>query len=113
MSRRTALQRKERGQYPLKGLDLAQPPGLVEQLHPLATVSKAPANVKTQTDASENRPPPLEDAPVCKRTPWTRAGKMSQNLFEDRNWLLPPNYLNNDSKNATGIISPPPHKRRT
>ena len=31
---------------------------------------------------------------------------MSGNLFEDRNWLLPPNYLNNDS--ATGITSPKP-----
>ena len=29
---------------------------------------------------------------------------MSGNLFEDKNWLLPPNYLN-DSKNATGITS--------
>ena len=33
---------------------------------------------------------------------------MSGNLFEDRNWLLPPNYLNNDSKSATGIASPNP-----
>ena len=33
---------------------------------------------------------------------------MSRNLFKDRNWLLPPNYLNNDSKNATGITSPKP-----
>ena len=81
---------------------------------PPATISKAPVNVKPQTDAPENRPPPLENAPVCKCTPWPDAGKMSGNLFEDRNWLVPPNYLNNDSKNATGIASPkPPHKRRT
>ena len=33
---------------------------------------------------------------------------MLGNLFKDRNWLLPPNYLNNDSKNATGIASPKP-----
>ena len=26
---------------------------------------------------------------------------MSGNLFEDRNWLLPPNYLNKDCKKAT------------
>ena len=26
---------------------------------------------------------------------------MSGNLFEDRNWLLPPNYLSNDSENKT------------
>ena len=73
-----------------------------------ATVSNTPVNVKPQTDAPENRPPPLENAPVCKRTPWPGAGRMSGNLFEDRNWLLPPNYLNNNSKNATGIASPKP-----
>ena len=43
---------------------------------------------------------------------------MSGNLFEDRNWLLPPNYFDNDNrnenkaenehKNATGVISPRP-----
>ena len=26
---------------------------------------------------------------------------MSGNPFDDRNWLLPPNYLNNDHKNTT------------
>ena len=38
------------------------------------------------------------------------------NLFEDRNWLLPPNYLSNDnenkteseSKNTASVISPRP-----
>ena len=65
---------------------------------PPTTTSKAPDNVKT--DAPENRPPPLENAPVHER--------MSGNLFDDRNWLLPPNYLNNDSKNTTGITSPKP-----
>ena len=33
---------------------------------------------------------------------------MSGNLFKDRNWLVPPNYLNNDGKNTTGITSPKP-----
>ena len=28
-------------------------------------------------------------------------GKMSGNLFEDRNWLLPPNYLDNGKENKT------------
>ena len=79
-----------------------------ETMCPPATISKAPINVKPQTDASENRPPLLEDAPVCKSTPWPSAGKMSGNLFEDRNWLLTPNYLNNDSKKATVITSPKP-----
>ena len=75
---------------------------------PPATVSKAPVNVKPQTDVPENRTPPLENAPGCESTPWPSAGRMSGNLFEDRNWLLPSNYLNNESKNATGIASPKP-----
>ena len=77
-------------------------------VHPPATVSKAPVNVKPQAYAPANRSPPLENAPVCKSTALPGTGRMSGNLFEDRNWLLPPNYLNNDSKNATGITSPRP-----
>ena len=49
----------------------------------------------TNSKVPENRPPPLEKAPVHESTPWPGAGKMSGNLFKDRNWLLPPNYLNN------------------
>ena len=74
---------------------------------PPATVSKVPVNVKPQPDAPENMPPPLENTPVCESTPWPGAGRMSGNLFEDRNWLLPPNYLNS-SKNTTCITSPKP-----
>ena len=77
-------------------------------MHLTATISKAPINVKPQADASENMPPPLERAPVHESTPWPGAGRMSGNLFEDRNWLLPPNYLNNDSKNAAGFTNPKP-----
>ena len=77
-------------------------------MFPPITISKAPVNVKPQTDALENRPSPLENAPVHESTPWPGAGKMSGNLFEERNWLLPPNYLNNDSKNTTDITSPRP-----
>ena len=75
-------------------------------VQPPATVSKAPINAKTQTDASENRPQLLEEAHVHRSTPWPGAGRMSGNLLEDRNWLLPPNYLNNDHKNATSPKSP-------
>ena len=58
---------------------------------------------------SDNRPPPLEDAPVCESTPWPNAGKISGNLFEERkDWLLPPNYLNNNNKDTTGVTSPKP-----
>ena len=79
---------------------------------PPATIPKAPTNVKPQAqeEASENKPPPLEDAPVCKSTPWPGAGKISGNLFEERkDWLLPPNYPNNNgSKDMTSVTSPKP-----
>ena len=32
-------------------------------------------------------------APIREDTPWPGTGKMSGNLFEDRNWLLPKGYL--------------------
>ena len=51
---------------------------------------------KPKNDIPDSRP-----VPVCKSTPWPSAGKMSGNLFEDRNWLLPPNYLSNDNENKT------------
>ena len=79
---------------------------------PPAAMSKAPTNIKPQAQegTSENRPPPLGDAPVCKSTPWLSAGKISGNLFEERkDWLLPPNYLdNNNFKDMTDVTSPKP-----
>ena len=46
--------------------------------HPPMTISKAPTNIKPQVQegTSENRPPPLEDAPVHENTPWSSAGKI-------------------------------------
>ena len=61
---------------------------------------QTPVTASKVPEAPENRPPSLEKAQVCESTPWPGAGRMSGNLFEDRNWLLPPNYLNNDCKNA-------------
>ena len=39
-------------------------------------------------------------APVTVRedTPWPSAGKMLHNLFEERNWLLPKDYLVAENK---------------
>ena len=77
-------------------------------LHPLLLFPRPQSMSNPTTDAPENRLPPLENAPLHKSTPWPGDRRRSGNLFEDRNWLLPPNYLNNDSKNTTGIISPKP-----
>ena len=55
----------------------------------------------------DNRLPPLEDAPICKSTPWPEVGKISGNLFEERkDWLLPPNYLDNNARGTTSVTSP-------
>ena len=53
---------------------------------------------------------PLPSVPAREDTPWPATGKMLENLFEDRNWLLPKNYLaiENQNENATGITSPKP-----
>ena len=51
---------------------------------------------------------PLPSVHVREDIPWPGTGKMSGNLFEDRNWLLPKNYLatENKNENATSITSP-------
>ena len=55
---------------------------------------------------------PLPSVPAQDSTPWPGTGKMSRNLFQDRKWLLPPNYLENKTKNepkaVTSITSPKP-----
>ena len=52
--------------------------------------------------------------PVRESTPWPGAGKMSGNLFDDRGWLIPQNYLPSKDKDehVMGITSPrPPIKK--
>ena len=69
---------------------------------------------KPKTDVPDTQSP--SSVPVCESTPWPGAGKMSGNLFEDRNWLLSPNYLDNANENktenehkmATDVTSPRP-----
>ena len=52
-------------------------------------------------------------APVRGDTPWSSAGKMLGNLFEDRNWLLPKDYLvaENKKEDAT-IATTKPHLKQ-
>ena len=49
-------------------------------------------------------------APVTVRedTPWPGTGKMSGNLFEERNWVLPKHYLAIEDKNEDATIAKPP-----
>ena len=83
------LWRKEREQHPK---------GSGQQL-PSLPLHICPYPPKPKNDAPDSWPPP--SVPVFKSTPWPGAGKMSGNLFEDRNWLLPPNYLDNGIENKT------------
>ena len=101
-----AVEEKKKGSTHKRFRPSAAPKPGETAMQPPVTVSKVPVNVKPQTDAPENRPPSLEKAQVHESTRWPGAGRMSGNLFEDRNWLLPPNYLNNDCKIATSPKSP-------
>ena len=82
---------------------------------PTATSLPLPeAPPKQKNDVPDSWPPP--SVPVHESTPWPGVGKMSGNLFEDRNWLLLPNYLSNDHehetenepKSAASVTSPRP-----
>ena len=99
-SGRTMLLRRGRGQHQQKGSRPSTAP------KPNETAAQPPATVSKAPEAPQNKPPPLEKAPVCESTPWPGAGRMSGNLFEDGNWLLPLNYLNNDCKNTTRPRTP-------
>ena len=100
--------KRERGQC-LRGSDPAQLPSLPPCSHLLLyhRPKLRPKLMFWKTD-----PPPLENVPVCESTPWSGTGKVSGNLYEDRNWILPPNYLDNENKNEhknmTNITSPRP-----
>ena len=49
-----------------------------------AYIQERPDNTSDQVYTLEHKTLPS----VCESTPWPGMGKMSGNLFEDRNWLL-------------------------
>ena len=55
----------------------------------------APKVTLTNPPLSQASPKPSNEVPPTVRadTPWPGAGKMSGNLFDDRQWLLPKGYL--------------------
>ena len=82
-----------------------------EAAQPPMTISKATIDIKIQAqeETLESRPPPLEDAPIHAGTPWPDERKMLGNLFEARkDWLLPPNYIDDAKSTAnTSSLKPP------
>ena len=58
----------------------------------------------------QTAPKPTNGAVTVREdTPWPDAGKMLGNLFEERNWMLPKDYLAIEGKKeATTVTKPPP-----
>ena len=54
-------------------------------------------------------------APVTVRedTPWPGTGKMLGNLFEERNWVLPKDYLATEDKKEDATVAKPPLKEES
>ena len=86
--------------------------------------SATPKSTAVHLPLPEAPPKPKNDAPipsipVHESTPWPDTGKMSGNLFQDRNWLLPPNYQDNGKENktenelkaVTNVTSPKPQTK--
>ena len=89
-------QKKERGPHP--GKDSGQPlPKLLQCAHPYCKTTPRPTN---STSA----------APVTVRedTPWPGTGKMSGNLFVERNWAIPKDYLAIEDKKEDDTVAKPP-----
>ena len=73
--------------------------------------SATPKTTTTYPPLLEVPPKPTcNTSPTPRRedTPWPSTGKMSGNLFQDRNWLLPKNYLVTESKDDTNTASARP-----
>ena len=90
------LQKREREPHLRRSSD-QQPPHLPQCTLPYQRLPPKPKNSV-----------PLPSVPAREDTPWPGAGKILGNLFENRNWLLPKNYLatKNKKENATSITSP-------
>ena len=64
---------------------------------PKATVTCSPLP-KTHQKPISNAAAASTSMTVRQDTPWPSTGKMSGNLFQDRNWLLPKDYLATEEK---------------
>ena len=89
-------QKKGRGPTPKKRLRPATPK---------ATVMHLPLPQATAKHTNGASPAPVT---VREDTPWHGAGKMSGNLFEERNWVLPKDYLAIEDKKEDATIAKPP-----
>ena len=93
-------QKRERGLHPRKSS--GQPPPELPWCPPLPQATPKPTNGASS-------------APVTVRedTPWPSTGKMLGNLFEERNWVLPKDYLATEDKKEDATIAKPPLKEES
>ena len=78
----------------------ATPKKRFRQATPRATMA-CPASL--QTNGASSAP-----ETVREDTPWPGTGKMLGNLFEERNWVLPKDYLAIEDKKEDATVAKPP-----
>ena len=93
--RKSDMTEKRKRATPKKKFRPATPK--ITAMHP--PLMEAPPKPKSTTSS----------VPVREDIPWPSTGKMLGNLFEDRKWLLPKNYLvTEDKKEDTNVVSARP-----
>ena len=78
--------------------------------HPRATVMHPPLLQATPKPANSALPAPVT---VREDTPWPSTDKMSGNLFEERNWVLPKDYVAIEDKKEDPNTAKPPLKEES
>ena len=86
---------KGRGPHPRKGS--GQPPWGYCDIPSLTTSCTKPTNSAS-----------LAPVTVREDTPWPGTGKMLGNPFEERNWVLPKDYLAIEDKKEDATVAKPP-----
>ena len=82
---------------------------------PIATMAHPPMpQTAVHPPFSQTTPKPTAGTDnvvtVREDTPWPSTGKMSGNLFEERNWVLPRDYLAIEGKKEDATVAKPPPK---
>ena len=82
--------------------------------HPLLQTAATPRATVVHPPFLQTIPKPTNGADdavtVRGDTPWPGAGKMSGNLFEERNWVLPKDYLAIEGRKEDATVAKPPPK---
>ena len=85
---------------------MVHPPLLKTAATPRATMAHPPFPQTTPKPTNGT-----DDAVMVREDiPWPGAGKMSGNLFEERNWVLPKDYLAIEGKKEDATVAKPPPK---